>query len=82
LKIPKLTLKKTYKLVAKSRSGENVEIELDHKPAGAIEIKDLLGVESICEEYESVRVYENKKLIYVYPCKKRKESDIDQSLKS
>jgi len=79
LKIPKLTLKKTYKLVAKSRSGENVEIELSHKPAGAIEIKDLLGVESICEEYESVRVYENKKLIYVYPCKKRKESDIDQS---
>jgi hypothetical protein len=80
LKIPKLSLKKTYKLIAKSRSGENVEIELDHKPAGAIEIRDLLGVENICEEYESVRVYENKKLIYVYPCtKKKKESDVDQT---
>ena len=80
MKVPKLSLKKTYKLIAKSRSGENVEIELDHKPAGAIEIRDLLGTESICEEYESVRVYENKKLIYVYPCtKKRKESEIDQT---
>jgi len=80
LKIPKLSLKKTYKLIAKSRSGENVEIELDHRPAGAIEIRDLLGTENICEEYESVRVYENKKLIYVYPCtKRRKESDVDQT---
>jgi len=80
MKLGKLSLKKTYKLIAKSRSGENIEIELDHRPAGAIEIRDLLGVENICEEYESVRVYENKKLIYVYPCtKKRKESDVDQT---
>jgi hypothetical protein len=75
----KLRLKKTYRLVAKSRSGENVEIELDHKPAGAVEIREILGVDNICEEFESVRVYENKKLVYVYPCtkKKKEESELD-----
>ena len=75
----KLRLKKTYKLIAKSKSGENVEIELDHKPAGAVEIRDILGVDNICEEFENVRVYENKKLVYVYPCtkKKKEESELD-----
>jgi len=69
----RLRLKKTYKLVAKSRSGENVEIELDHKPSGAVEIREILGVDNICDEFESVRVYENKKLVYVYPCPKRQK---------
>jgi hypothetical protein len=75
----KLRLKKTYKLVAKSKSGENVELELDHKPSGAVEIRDILGVDNICEEFENVRVYENKKLVYVYPCpkKKKEESELD-----
>ena len=75
----KLKLKKTYRLVAKSKSGENIEIELDHKPAGAVEIRDILGVDNICEEFENVRVYENKKLVYVYPCpkKKKEESELD-----
>jgi hypothetical protein len=63
--------------------GEIGELELDHKPAGAFELRELLGIDNICEELEYLRVYENNKLIYSYPCPKRKkeESELDMLAK-
>jgi len=60
----KLRLRKRYIVKYKYRSGETGEMELDHKPAGAVELRELLGIDNICEELEYLRVYENNKLIY------------------
>jgi len=75
----KLKLRKRYFVKYKFKSGESAEIELDHKPSGAVELRELLGIDNICEELEYLRVYENNKLIYTYPCPKRKkeESELD-----
>jgi hypothetical protein len=79
----KLRLRKRYVVKYKYKSGETGEIELDHKPAGAIELRELLGIDNICEELEYIRVYENNKLIYTYPCpkKRRDESELDSLAK-
>ena len=60
-------------------TGETGEMEFDHKPT-ASEIREHLGIENICEELEYARVYRGKKLVYQYPCPKRKrkeESELD-----
>jgi hypothetical protein len=77
--ISKLKLRRRYFVKYKYKTGETGELEIDHKPAGAIELRELLGIDNICEELEYLRVYENNKLIYTYPCPKRKreESELD-----
>jgi len=79
----KLKLRKRYFVKYKFKSGESAEIELDHKPSGAVELRELLGIDNICEELEYLRVYENNKLIYTYPCpkKKKEESELDSLAK-
>jgi hypothetical protein len=60
-------------------TGETGEMEFDHKPT-APEIREHLGIENICEELEYARVYKGRKLVYQYPCPKRKskgESELD-----
>jgi len=71
----KLRLRKRYVVKYKFKSGETGEVELDHKPAGAVELRELLGIDNICEELEYLRVYENNKLVYSYPCPKRKKEE-------
>jgi hypothetical protein len=77
--ISKLKLRRRYFVKYKYKTGETGELEIDHKPAGAIELRELLGIDNICEELEYLRVYENNKLIYTYPCPKRRkeESELD-----
>ena len=63
-------------------TGELGEMEIDHKPT-AIELREMLGIDSICEELEYLRVYKGKKLVYQYPCPKRnkEESELDSLTK-
>jgi len=74
LKIP---FKKQLKIKYKYKGGDVGEIVIKKKPetGWAHYIKDLLGVNNICEELEYVRVYDGSDLIYTYPCGSRKRSD-------
>ncbi len=73
----KIPFKKQLKIKYKYKGGDVGEIVIKKKPEGgwAHYIKDLLGVNNICEELEYVRVYEGTDLIYTYPCGSRKRSD-------
>ena len=75
----KIPFKKQLKIKYKYRNGDVGEIVIKKKPEGgwAHYIKDLLGVNNICDELEYVRVYDGSDLIYTYPCGRRKSDELD-----
>jgi hypothetical protein len=66
----------------KYKSGEEGQIELDEYPEyPAQAVKEILGVEDICENFEWVRIYVGTRVRYSYPCRKKKEEKEDELLK-
>jgi membrane-associated HD superfamily phosphohydrolase len=86
--MPRLQLpwRKKVELKFKWKSGEEGSIELDEYPESpAMKIREVLGVDDICDEFEWVRIYVKGRLKYTYPCgkkkKKEEEDELDQLLK-
>jgi hypothetical protein len=64
------------------KSGEEGQIELDEYPEyPAQTVKEILGVEDICENFEWVRIYVGSRVRYSYPCRRKKEEKEDELLK-
>jgi hypothetical protein len=66
----------------KYKSGEEGQIELDEYPEyPATAVKEILGVEDICENFEWVRIYVGSRVRYSYPCRRKKDEKEDELLK-
>jgi hypothetical protein len=64
------------------KSGEEGQIELDEYPEfPAQAVKEVLGVEDVCDNFEWVRIYVGSRVRYSYPCRKRREEKEDELLK-
>lgn len=65
---------KKYVVRAKRRDGDTVEFTLDHQP-DAVELRELLDADNLCEEFEYIYVFKNKKRIYTYPCRRKRNAE-------
>jgi len=64
------------------KNGEEGQVELDKYPEyPAMQIKEILGIEDICDTFEWVRIYVNNRVKYSYPCGRRKKEEEDDITK-